>query len=193
MIIKFNGVESQPYQNLNPEHREEILKFVDLNNLASIVNYNDNNKVAISEYNKIPTLIHLSSLTDLSFYVLPKSKSNAPGNTENICIGLYVKDMISTTIIPNIILDDPDNTRTLVATSSRFNEFVKDKCFEILSRKVKTDEERRQMVIDRMLLTYLKHGFEFNVDNSSPGYANLQIVYNPTKEMVLDRTFTTFE
>lgn len=192
MIIKFNGVESQPYENLTPEHRAEIMKFVDLNNLSSIMEYNDNTKVAVSEFNRIPTLVHLSSLTDLSFYILPKSKTNTPGNIENVCIGIYVKDMVTTTIIPNIILDDPDNTRTLVAVSNRFNEFIKDKCFEILSKKVNTQEEKNKLLLDRMLLTYLKYGFEFNVNTAIPGFTNLQIVYNPTNELVLDRTFTTY-
>lgn len=192
MILTYNGVPSKPYENLSPEHRNEIAKLVDLNNLPSILNYNDNTKVEISQYNKIPALVHLSSLTDLSFYVLPKSKTEAPGNTENICIGIYVKDMVMTTIIPNIILDDPDNSKTLVATSTQFNEFIRRKCYDILSTKVKTQEEKDKLTLDRMLLTYLKHGFEFKVNTAVPGFTNLQIVYNPTNEIVADRTFTTY-
>ena len=192
MIITFDGVSSKPYENLSPEHRNEIMKFVDLDNPSKILEYGDKNKVAISEFSKIPALVHLSSLTDLSFYVLPKSKANTPGNIENVCIGIYVKNGITTTLIPNIILDDPDNTKTLTATITRFNEFLRDKCYEILSRKVTTELERTNLTLERMLLVYLKHGFEFKI-NPSPGFTNLQIVNNPTNETVLDRTFTTFE
>lgn len=209
MIIRYNGVESGLYENLAPDHRNEILKYFDptqpekligMYNQAFLVNpSNPNNEpwsgdeVLVSEFQKVPMLVHLDSLTDLTYYVLPKSQVGTPGNTDNLCVGLY-RRLIggSTTIVPNIILDDPLNTRSIVGLTNSFYDFIKSKTMEILTRKANSVEEEQKQLVDRLLLSTMKYGFVFDITKTQ-GSANVKISYSPTGELVADRTFTTFD
>ena len=208
MIIRFNGVESKPFDNLVTDHRNEILRFFDPTHPEKIADYYNqsflvnpsnpkiqpwsNHEVQISEYQTVPVLVHLSSLTDLTSYVLPKSQSGTPGNTDNLCIGIYRRlEGGSTTIVPNIILDNRSNVSSIVAIRNDFYNFIRAKTIELLSVKTKTPDEEQKQLVDRLLMSDVKCGFEFDIE-TKPGSAIVRITYSPTGEVITDRAFLTY-
>lgn len=209
MVIKRNGKGGDLFGLLNQNHKERILKLFNPSNPRELLQYRNpeftktisnpniepfaGQPIADDQFCSAPPLVYLGLLTDLSFYLLPKSKAGTPGNTSNLCVGSFrsTDPGSCTTIVPNIVLDNHDNDHSVYNICKEFDDFRKNKMLELLKIKPNNYDEEMELESKRLAMEYAKFGFTINLNNRK-GFTTVRIVYEPTNEVVTDRTVATY-
>lgn len=181
MIINFQNKKSKPFENLVPNHRDEILRYFDIENKRII---ETDVKVASGSL-PVPSKLHLSNLIQLTIVNRTKSETGLPGNTYDVHVGLYYKDKLYTPIVKNVILDDPDNIRPGLALSADVHNY------KIDYRNYEHLPPDKQTEIMNLFLN-LSYGLTINVKKSK-GFTNVVIHSDLTDTIITDRTFKTFD
>lgn len=176
MKIISNSMDSHPFDMLSPEHKSEILKYYDIKT-GEIKDCD----VKIGTSVPIPSALHLSNLTSISYVLNPRSLTGFEGNTFDIVIGLYTRYNMFTRIASNLILDNRSNTSALTGLIDDLKSYTRDyRLFDSVSDKNRV----------KMFLT-LGIGLTIEV-NAKDKFINIKIGSELTNSIISDRTFIRY-
>lgn len=176
MKIISNSVDSHPFDMLSPEHKNEILKYYNIKT-GEIKDC----LVSVGTSAPIPSTLHLSNLTSISYVLNRKSVTRLEGNTFDIVIGLYTRYNMFTRIASNIILDNRNNTSEIVGLIKDLKTYTTDyRLFDSVSDKNRV----------KMFLT-LGIGLTIEV-NAKDKFVNIKIGSELTNSIISDRTFIRY-
>lgn len=195
MIVRFDGKPSKPFESFSYAHKEEVLKYFNPEHpekILELINpefmkspttcedmYAKDKVVRLNQFRTVPTLLHLSSLCQLSTTIRVSKDPAHPFPTADVIVSLYSNSGLFTVLASEIKLI-PENRVALWRISQDILDFKAD------YRNIANLSE-----LDKRLFLVLNIGLEVDV-KKRPGYTNIKVVYAPTGMVVTDRSFLTY-